>query len=860
MNKTSPTWFFLASRLLKREKNFSFALILCLTIGMTGYVVLESLQTSLTEHLTKQSKKILGADLAISARRDLSSKEKKIIKETMPSQTQYQIKKSIFTMVGHKGKRTLFQIVGVDHKSFPFYQGLILQENGLVDSNTTKKLNKDSACWISKGIHQRYKLNIGDYLDIGETSCKISDIIKSDPSEIVGSSGFAQRIIISLDLLRKTKLLTKKSLVTTQNLYLFPKEKHAATELIRENLLKDVKASDLKVLSPKQSSFRNNRIIVYINDYMSLISIIAYLLSLIGVLYLFRSLMYTHSKDLTILKALGAKSNLFGSVYISVIVGITIIAVLMSAILAYFFLPIFQNMIANFLPDNFIAKINLKSLVTTLFISLTGSILVSLPILQEIKKRSTSLLLKSKAKAEFFAQSNIVIFSFLNVIFYWLLAVRASSSYFVGSLFILSILMLLVITICFFFLMTKILSRATEKQPIYNLAFKSITRKKLPSISFLLAIATVSMLFSLVPQISYLSEKQLEPTSKKDQASLFLFDIQEDDLDSLVNGLRSWEKKNHIKRSVLINTSPMISAKLVGINGEVITAARFKNATQTREDEFRRRMENRQFRLTYRDKLLSSEKVVAGKSKEDYLGKLPAISLERRFAQRLNIKLEDTLSFEINGETIKGKVINFRKVNWTSFHPNFFISFYSGTLNGFYKTFIGATRTSEKETASLQNWIGNNFPHISTIDTSSVVKQFNELLEQVLFMIKIISILVLIIGFLVVIGICLFQNNEQKIDFSVQKAVGFSAAQLQKIEAIKVLTLSSISAFTGCFTSIFCSWLVSKYILKNDFSLLISTPLIVFCLLTATTTIISILLTRKYFSTQDLSDLHTDAY
>ena len=62
-------------RELKNNLRFSILFILNLTIGLIGFVVLDTFKTSLSSELDNNAKKILSADLSISARRALAPLE-----------------------------------------------------------------------------------------------------------------------------------------------------------------------------------------------------------------------------------------------------------------------------------------------------------------------------------------------------------------------------------------------------------------------------------------------------------------------------------------------------------------------------------------------------------------------------------------------------------------------------------------------------------------------------------------------------------------------------------------------------------------------------------------------------------------
>ena len=60
-------WFRLAFKELLNHRRFSIFFILNLSLGLAGFIALDSFQVSLDRHLTRNSKSILGADISISS-------------------------------------------------------------------------------------------------------------------------------------------------------------------------------------------------------------------------------------------------------------------------------------------------------------------------------------------------------------------------------------------------------------------------------------------------------------------------------------------------------------------------------------------------------------------------------------------------------------------------------------------------------------------------------------------------------------------------------------------------------------------------------------------------------------------------
>ena len=114
--------------------------------------------------------------------------------------------------------------------------------------------------------------------------------------------------------------------------------------------------------------------------------------------------------------------------------------------------------------------------------------------------------------------------------------------------------------------------------------------------------------------------------------------------------------------------------RLEEVNG--ITAAQVKKDSTLK---FSRRLFNREYRVTYRDSLTSSEKITAGKWKgiADSTG-IPAISLEQNFAKRNNVNIGDTMTFNVQGAIMQTVVGSLREVNWRRIQTNFLVVFPKG--------------------------------------------------------------------------------------------------------------------------------------------------------------------------------------
>ena len=858
MKIRAPLWLFLGVKLLTREWGISLALLVSLSLGMLGFVGLESLQSSLREHFQAQAQSIMGADLSIAARRKLGPDEQAAIESLLPRGTKQQKILSLFTMVAHGGSKSkLFNLVGVEIGSYPFYPGLELERLGRVTPATTQDL-AEKKCWIAAHIRDRFGIDVGQTLEFGTARCTVSDVVTLDPTKISGATAFAQRIFVGQDLLASSELIGRKSLVTSRYLYLLPQAERSQASQWREKLTKHLEASDLRIASYQDSGSRTSRIIAYINDYLGLLAIIAYLLALIGTSFFFRTLLRAHSRDLSIVKSIGASPYLLKASYLFVVLLLATLATLVAAAGAYLILPWAQTILAPLLPEGFVAAIDIASIATIATIAWVGSLLAVLPVLAELGSKSSWALLKSKGQAAFRNKRRYSLYGTLNIFFYWLLAVRASNSFFTASIFVVMVIVTVVLSWSFARLGVYCLGKLLAKYSLAKLSLLAISRKATTTNSLLFAISSITFLLALLPQLRHVSVNELSDGNNKDQASLFLVDLQDEDLSDFYAGIRGWERSHGLDDSGILNVSPLIRARLTHINDVKLTAERFKELAMTREAEAQRRMENRSFNLSYRNSLMSSEKIVAGTAFADYSGSMPAISIESRFARRVGLEIGDTLSFDVSSKQIKGLVVSIRKVRWTSFHPNFFIVFQPGVLDDAPKTYLSALRTPRHLVAPLQNWIASHYSHVTIIATADIVEKINTLVAQVLAMINMMTWLVLAVGLTVAVGIIFFQHHQQRSEYTLQKAIGFSAAQLIYVEWLRLTTLVAIASGGGCLASLGSTYFLVRWVLDSEYLLNFGAIAAVFLLFTIALPLLGLLLGLRFFFAPGLRLLYQE--
>ena len=205
---------------------------------------------------------------------------------------------------------------------------------------------------------------------------------------------------------------------------------------------------------------------------------------------------------------------------------------------------------------------------------------------------------------------------------------------------------------------------------------------------------------------------------------------------------------------------------------------------------------------------------------------MPWISIENRFAKRLNFQINDVLDFDIQGESVKGIVKNIRRVKWHTFQPNFFVLFQSGVLEKFSKTYVATLPGfSSKKMVEIQNSIVSQLPNISIVNIKRVANKIFALSEQITKALQIMSVLCLLLGFVVLYSVALHQVQSRKKDMALFKVLGLSVFNLHKLFLYQFAFITLAAGGLGLLSSLGVSYIISVLFFHSSWSFSLSLPL-----------------------------------
>jgi putative ABC transport system permease protein len=341
----------------------------------------------------------------------------------------------------------------------------------------------------------------------------------------------------------------------------------------------------------------------------------------------------------------------------------------------------------------------------------------------------------------------------------------------------------------------------------------------------MLAIGLGTFLLVTLYNVRNMLMSQVVERSGRGEPNLVLFDVQKDQRRGIAELIRSFNLS-------LYDEVPVVTMRLAAVKER-----RVEEIRADRESRIASWALRRQYRSTYRDRLVGTEKIIAGtwQGRVDGEAQPIPVSLEKGIAETLRVGLGDTLEFEIQGVPLRTRVASLREVDWQRVQPNFFVVFPEGVLEDapqFYA--VVARAESSRASANMQNAVVERFPNVSAIDLTLVLNTLDAILGRVSDAIRFVALFTILTGCAVLASAVLSSRSQRLKESILLRTLGAPRWQIVTSVIAEYVFLGLISALTGALLAIAASWGLSFYFFKTAAALslaaIFSVPVLVTCL------------------------------
>lgn len=310
---------------------------------------------------------------------------------------------------------------------------------------------------------------------------------------------------------------------------------------------------------------------------------------------------------------------------------------------------------------------------------------------------------------------------------------------------------------------------------------------------------------------------RVQTSADASAGNLLFFDVQDDQIAPLDSMLRAGQHE-------LIQRTPIVTMRVDAINGRNVTALR--NDTTMRRAGWALR---REYRSTYRDSLVSSEKLVSGSWFADSATRAAdrvrnpdapfPVSFETDLATDLGVGIGDTVTWNVQGVPVQTIVSNLRTVNWARFEANFFVVFVPEAIRKAPQQYAVIANVPEPTAlAAIQRDVVRRFPNISSLDLSLVQKTVGAIVDRVVLAIRFLGIFSLAMGIPVLFSAVAATRRARLREGVLLRTLGASKAQITRIMLSEYSALGFLGASTGMVLSFAGAWGLTRFIFDDPFN------------------------------------------
>ena len=784
------------------RKNISRLLLFVssIVVGIAALVAISSFGENLTEDIDNQAKELLGADLVLENNTPVGEQGVDSMAVEMAAEVNFA------SMVAYPktGASRLTQVRALEG-NFPFY-GVLETIPGSGEADFRKGGKK---ALVQKALLAQFNAQVGDFIKVGNVDFEIVGELQSVPGQTGITATVAPTVYIPMEYLLETGLVQYGSRVNYNRYFLFA-ENTNVEELIKpfEDQWEVDRVDADTVEDRKQSTGRS---FANLSNFLSLVAFIALLLGCVGVASAVNVFVKEKLASVAVLRCLGVSSRDVLLIYLSEIILMGLVGAILGSFLGTLLQFILPVVFADFLPVEVNVGISWISVLFGIITGLFVSILFALLPLLKVRNVSPMATLRPETADSTLMKDPLrwlVIGGILAFIwgfsFYllkdWKLAfgftgfvvVSFGLLWGVGQLIMWTVRRFLPVTLAY-----------PLRQSLANLY-----RPNNQTVSL---IATIGLGTAMISTLFFLQNQLLEEAKfadKKDQPNMLMFDIQTAQLQDVKSKITG-------RGLPIMQEVPIVTMLLNSIEG----VDKKENEDLVEEKRYSRWLYNREFRVTYRDTLISSETITQGKLRPlGSTGDSIFVSFERGFAEGNNIKLGDEVEFNVQGRPIKTYVGSLRDVKFNQVSTNFLVLFPEGVLESAPKFHVLITKTKDdKEAADVQSEIVRTFPNISIINLGTIVAALEEILGKISFVIQFMAFFSIATGILVLISSLIISKYQRMRESILLRTLGASSAIVSKINTLEYFFLGSLASLSGLILSFIATWLLSEFVFNFTF-------------------------------------------
>ena len=793
-------------------------LVVCVAIGVAAVVTVASLSEAVRSEMRGRSRELLGADLAIEARRPLPKELDDALLKVTPNARRTDVREmasmvALSTDAEAKPKglaglipRSRLAELKVIQGAFPLHGELLLEPPGTLGVYLT-----DETVVCAPELLQTLGAKLGDTLKIGGQPFRIAATVLEEPDRLEFSLALGPRVFMSQAGLERTSLMGVGNRVKYRTL-LALSGNHERRELDRleDALEAEIPGgNELRISTHFDSQRGVQRGLERLTSYLGLVALLSLVLGGIGVAQVVRAWLGARTRDVAVWRSLGLTP---GEILRLFLLHVLLLAALGSALgvalggaapwLAGLVAPdLFASGLAHAWPAAAVWR--------GLGLGLGVAFLFALPALTAVWRVPPALVLRADAvplnpPRSVQVLSLVLLGVGLYISAWWQAGDVDVAGGFLGGLAGVGLVL---------WLGAKGLLALVARVPRWKLppslthSLASLARPGAGTIGAVVSLGLGTLVVTTISLVESELAARLDEALPSNAPSVFMVDIQPDQWPGVQAELNAVQATS-------IDSLPVIMARLAAIDG--VPVSELLERPRDGGQRLSRWRLTREQRLTWFETLPESNRLVEGALWSD-----PApneISLEENFASEIGATIGTELTFDVQGLPLDFVVTSLRSIEWESFAINFFLSAEPGSLEGAPGMRLAAARVAPEQEATLQDHVVAAYPNVTMLRVRPILEKVGALMERLAMAVRFLGGFAIVAGLFILAGTVTAANLRRAREVALWKTLGLTRGGIARLFMTEFMVIGALAGSLGACGAYAFSWAFVELVLDFESS------------------------------------------
>lgn len=769
----------------------------CLALGVGVIAAIGSLRGSIEEGLAREGAVLLGGDAEMEfTYRFADAEERDWIAENAVALSEVAEFRSM-AVVGDE--RALTQVKAVDD-AYPLVGRIRLSP----DMPLEKALDGDGAV-MDRVLADRLGLLAGDRFRLGSKDFVLNALIVSEPDSAASGFALGPRTMVLTEALSGSGLLSPGTLFSTRYRMTLPAG--TALETLKQTAQDKFETTGMRWTDSRNGAPGIAEFVARLGGFLVLVGLSGLAVGGVGVSAAVRAYLATKTSTIATLRTLGAERKLIFRIYFYQIGVLTLLGIAIGLLLGGVAPVLFGPMIAAQLPFPAVFSIYPSALVEAAIYGLLTAFLFTLwPLARAERIRPASLFRDAVATglnlpATRYLIATAVGFAVLVSLAAWFSGSARLTLWTAGGV----CGALVVLSLAAALLRRLALKGAglAKGRPALRWALSSIGVSRDTATPAVLSLGLGLSVLAAIGQIDGNLRQAISGNLPDVAPSYFFVDIQKDQMPGFSERLASDSAVSQVE------SAPMLRGIITRINGEP--------ARDVAGDHWVLQGDRG---VTYSAAKPDNATLTAGEWwPDDYVGE-PLISFAAEEAEEMGLMLGDTMTVNILGRDITGRITSFREVDFSTAGMGFILAMNESALSAAPHSYIATVYAAPEAEAAILRDLAGMFPNITAIRVRDAIDRVSEILGSLASATAFGAAATLLTGFLVLLGTAAAAEPAQRYEAAILKSLGASRSRILKSFALRSAILGGGAGLVALLAGTTGAWAVSRFVFETEYSVI----------------------------------------